>query len=201
MSYSDGNYVSSFTGGGSGRVSPPAVTASVGNPVTSRGMEIREEDEVKLLAHTRASEETRQRFILHLTDCHSQGFLPDDEFERRRELARKADTVKFLGQLVHDLPAMPDPETAAEVAAKKAAAEAEKNSFAYRWKNDHGFHNILCLAGIVLGLAVAATPVTVLSVMHVPRGLTLGVGLPCLAAGVVLLISSIVELCVRIDGL
>lgn len=204
MAYDDRDYI---LGSSSRReyTAPALTAASTGNPVTSQGMVIQEGDSVNLLPNSRAGTEIRQRYINHLTDMHSQGYLPDDEYEKRLELAQRADTVKFLGHLIHDLPAMPDPESEAARKARedKAAADKEREeaSFSYRWKNDHGFHNVLCAIGIALGAALAATPITVLSVMPVPQSIALAVGLPCLAAGVILLIFSIVELAVRIDGM
>ena len=61
----------------------------------------------EILQQKRAGNQQRDAYIDHMINMVSQGYLPQGEFEIRRDKALTAATINDLTSLITDLPAMP----------------------------------------------------------------------------------------------
>lgn len=154
---------------------------------------------VNVTASPRTCTAEREGYIAHLTQCHSLGYMDDDEFAARETAAHAATTKVALRVMAADLPALPDPEQDKKDAEGAAAHEKAKATLRYRLKHNDTFFFFFCAAVIVLGVLMAVMPSVITATLGLDQAVQVGIGIPTIIGGIAVIVVGIASIVVRVE--
>lgn len=158
---------------------------------------------VNITAKPRASGALRRTFTTHLNQMLAEERIDAEEHATREALALKAETDAELRVLIADLPGLPVEE---KPEPKKTFADRRREfckAVAKAWDSNLGSIVKYFLIGLSFASAVATAVIptcVLLTNVHHPSGMAVGLSVTSIVAGIIWFVVSIVVLIEVVDG-